>query len=104
MNHVPTKCGEARDDANRERASKVDRLAGSTCSGNRTCRPETQASLALIAELNAARARLDASTALLNHALDVRELLWGGLDLDDITDMLTRSERDIRAHVRAGES
>lgn len=75
---------------------KSDRLAGS-CSSNRTGRPDTQASY-LIAELDAARARLDAHTALLNRALDLRELLWCGLDFDDITETFDALKRDALAH------
>jgi hypothetical protein len=37
----------------------------------------------LLAELDAARARLDSSVLLLQRALDLRELLWWQCDLDD---------------------
>lgn len=37
----------------------------------------------LLAQLDRARARLDASVLLLEQALDLRELLWWQCDLDD---------------------
>jgi hypothetical protein len=38
----------------------------------------------LIKQLNAARDRLDCDTALMQRAIDLRERLWFGLDLDDM--------------------
>ena len=37
----------------------------------------------LVSQLDAARARLDASVLLLERALDLRQQLWWSIDLDD---------------------
>jgi hypothetical protein len=42
-------------------------------------------SVDLVAELDAARAKLDRKTDLLQWSIDLRELLYSGLDLDDMT-------------------
>ena len=41
------------------------------------------ASVDLVAQLNAARAKLDSDTELMQWAIDLREMLrWGALDID----------------------
>ena len=50
--------------------------------------------------LDQARARLDKSVQLLNWALDLRELLWCGLDLDEMRDQVTDLKRDLASHKR----
>jgi hypothetical protein len=48
----------------------------------------------LISSLNAARDKLDARVALLNRALDLREELYFGLDLDQAVDAVRELRRD----------
>ncbi len=52
----------------------------------------------LLARLDAARARLDASVLLLGQALDLREQLWWGIDLDDARDNVNAIKYAVKAH------
>ena len=60
----------------------------------------TQADADLIGSLNAARDKLNAHVALLNRALDLRELLYFGIDLDDAVQAVADFRRDC-ARVRS---
>ena len=48
----------------------------------------------IIAELDAARANLDRKTDLLQWSIDLRELLYSGLDLDDMTEQVAAFRRE----------
>ena len=50
--------------------------------------------------LDVARDRLDVGTALLNQALDLRERLWFGADLDLMVDEVRAFERACDAYRR----
>jgi hypothetical protein len=56
----------------------------------------------LITQLNCSRARLDKSVKLLNWALDLREQLYFGLDLDDAVAEVERLKRAATAIARKG--
>ena len=51
----------------------------------------------------AARCRLDAAVDLLNRALDLRELLWCGIDLDHARDLVAALKRDVQVHGGRGD-
>jgi hypothetical protein len=48
----------------------------------------------LISELNRVRGRLDKRVALLNRALDLRQQLYFGIDLDDAVEAVAELRRD----------
>jgi hypothetical protein len=52
----------------------------------------------LLAQLDAARARLDASVLLLELALDLRALLWWQCDLDDAGADVNALKYAVQAH------
>ena len=54
----------------------------------------------LIAELDAARRRFDEFDALVNRALDLRELLWCGINLEEARDLVVELKRDVDRHKR----
>ena len=51
-----------------------------------------------VSQLDAARARLDASVLLLEHALDLREQLWWSIDLDDARAEVAALKYAVKAH------
>lgn len=57
--------------------------------------------LELVAALDAARRRIDADTRLMQWALDLREQLWLGLDLEEMADQVAQFKRAYRTHRRA---
>jgi len=62
---------------------------------------DTGVAFDMIAELNAARDRLDRGLDLLDRARDLRELLYMGvLELDDAHAMVAEFKRDVDAHRR----
>jgi hypothetical protein len=54
----------------------------------------------LIAQLDRARARIDAASDLLQQAMDIRERLYFGADMDDMRDQVDEFRRDVDAHRR----
>jgi hypothetical protein len=55
---------------------------------------------ATVGALNQARDRLDKSIRLLTWSLDLRELLWLGLDLNDMRDEVAAIKRAAQSHMR----
>jgi hypothetical protein len=55
----------------------------------------------LIAELDAARGQLNETLDLLNRALDLREQLWFGINLDDMAEAVAELRQATEAHKRA---
>jgi hypothetical protein len=54
----------------------------------------------LLAQLDAARRRVDRATELLERSLDLRERLQWGLDLDDMVEEVRVFKRDCRVFAR----
>jgi hypothetical protein len=52
------------------------------------------------AQLNLARSRIDRATALINRALDLREQLEWGIDLDVAAQEVADFTRDVTLHKR----
>lgn len=52
----------------------------------------------LVDQYRLSRERLDRSVSLLNHALDLHERLWFGLDLDDMRVEVDALKYAVKAH------
>jgi hypothetical protein len=61
---------------------------------------ESNTPVDLIAQLDLARARLDRATDLMSRALDLREALEWGLDLDDMAREVESFKRDVTRYKR----